>query len=215
MNSPCGLKGYWKGRIKPLFYLFVLQVLFIQLEAAEEAICAEGILFGAELQCVMVAPERRMKVEVHPQMLFLSDSLVQISQKYPALLWVENSGNWKELIGKHVRLTGTIQEFFPGEFLVHPEQILACDSTPEEPRRPVDLTEEELCDLEEQIPLMANAAFRQESLRVLFQGFDVVQSHDNALWTIHPDGTETFIKELPPRFKVEPGRIIDIDSMRK
>ena len=57
---------------------------------------------------------------------------------------------------------------------------------------------------------MANAVLSQEGFRVLFKGFDVVESHDNALWTVHPDGTETFIKEMPAPFCIEGGSVFHI-----
>ncbi len=57
---------------------------------------------------------------------------------------------------------------------------------------------------------MASAALRQEGFRVLFNGFDVVQSHDSALWTVHPDGTETFIKEILSPVQIEAGHVFNI-----
>jgi hypothetical protein len=211
MNFRFGLKRYWKGKVKLLLCLVSLQFfLFVENMRAEESICAEGILFKAEVQCSIVAHERRMKVPIRSQLVLLPDSLLCISEKYPAFLWIEENIGWKDLVGKHVRVTGTVREFISGEFLIHAEHIFECQPNPKERQLQRNLTEEEVNYWEEQIPLMAGAAFYQEGLRVLFNGFDVVQSHDSALWVVHPDGTETFIKEIPPPVQVEVGRVFNI-----
>ena len=77
---------------------------------AHDSICTEGILFRADVQCALVASDRRIKFTIPPQLLFLPDSLICISEKYPALLWIEENAIWQDLIGKHVRVTGSVRE---------------------------------------------------------------------------------------------------------
>jgi hypothetical protein len=124
-------------------------------------------------------------------------------------LWIKENAMGQDFIGKHVRVVGSVQEFFSGEFLIQAEQIIQCEPTADE-FKSKNLVEEDLCYWEEQIPFMAIAALCQEGIRVLFKGFDVIQSHDNALWIVHPDGTETFIKKLPPRVQIETSRVFQI-----
>lgn len=211
MNFLRGLKKYWEIRAMRFEWRGVLFLSFIGLAEAREPICVEGTLLKAELQCAMVAPERRIKVSINPRMLLLPDSLVRVSEKYPVFFWIKDNADWKSLVGKHVRIVGVAQEFFSGEFLIEVESAQECESIAQKLEFSEELTEEEIDYWEEQIPMMANAGFQQTGLRVLLKGFDVVQSHDNALWTIHPDGTETFIKDLPPPIWVGTGRIFHID----
>lgn len=210
MNFLYGLRKYWMEKIKFFCYWIVfLLPLFSQMIEANEFIDAEGILFKADLQCALVAPNRRIKVAIPPQLLLLPDSLICISKKYPAFLWIGENAEWQNLIGKHVRVTGSVREFFPGEFLIEAKQIIECEPMAKKNQVQTNLTEDEICYWEDQIPFMAIAALRQEGVRALFKGFDVIQSHDNALWTVHPDGTETFIKELPPYVPAETRHILD------
>lgn len=193
-------------KIKLSFCLIILQLsLFTQMVEAHEFICEEGILFKAEVQCILVAPDRRIKTTIHPQLIFLPDSLICISEKYPVFLWIEENSIWQHLIGKHVKVTGSVRKFFSDQFLIEADQIIQCEPTTKKSQFQNDLTEEELCYWEEQIPLMAITGLGQEGIRVLFKGFDVIQSHDNALWIVHPDGTETLIKKLPPRIQIKAG----------
>jgi hypothetical protein len=208
MNFLYGLKKYWKRVDQLLLCLLSCPSLLFASHSCEgESLCVEGILFQAEMQCAMVAPARRIKVPVKQQLFFFPDSLIRVSGQYPALLWVDKDAALSSHIGKHVKATGTTREFFSGEFLFHIEQILECAPTPKEPKAK-NVTEEEIDYWEEEIPRMASAAFLQEGYRVLLKGFDVVLAHDDALWTVHPDGTETFIKELPPHVRVDSTPII-------
>ena len=188
-----------------LFFVILLGAVY-----PSEPISIEGVLFRADLQCYMVAPARRIKIEISPQFFLLPDSIVYLAGNYLPLVWIKNSGNLQHLVTKHIRIDGVVEEFFSGAFLVQPERIIECEPTPRPLEPAQELTEEEICYWEEQIPLMAAASVQQARLRAILAGFDVVESHDNALWTVHPDGTETFIKDLPPRVRVEKGRVLQL-----
>ncbi|HLB52842.1 MAG TPA: hypothetical protein VJK48_03965 [Chlamydiales bacterium] len=188
-----------------LFFVFLFEAIY-----SGEPVSIEGVLLGAELKCYMVAPERRIEVKMNPQMFLLPDSIVHLSGRYLPFLWIKTCENYQKLVTKHVRVEGVAEEFLSGEFLVQPARIIECEPTQRQLEAEKGLTEEEMCYWEEQIPLMASAAFQQVRWRALLQGFDVMESRDDALWLVHPDGTETFIKELPPRVLVEKGRVLQL-----
>lgn len=181
-------------------WIGILVLSLIGFAEARVPICVEGVLLKAELQCAMIAPKRRINASINPQMILLPDFLVRVSEKYPAFLWIKDNADWQDMVGKHVRIIGVVQEFFLGEFLLEVESIQECETVAHKLALPEELTEEEIDYWEEQIPGMANTVLLQEGWRVLLKGFSVIHSRDNALWSIHPDGTETFIQDLSPPF---------------
>lgn len=72
------------------------------------------------------------------------------------------------------------------------------------------MNEKTLCFLEEHIPGLAEAALKQAYWRTLASGNSVLQAEDGALVEIHPDGTKTFIKHLPPSIPVTIGQRLEI-----
>lgn len=64
--------------------------------------------------------------------------------------------------------------------------------------------------LEEHIPELAVAALKQAYWRALASGHSVLKAEENALVEVHPDGTTTFIKSLPPSIPVIKGQILEI-----
>lgn len=75
-----------------------------------------------------------------------------------------------------------------------------------------DEEERDFCFREAQIPALALTALSQAYLRARASGYSVVVVKNNVLVEIHPDGTETFIKSLPPDIQVTEGQRIEIDS---
>lgn len=86
-------------------------------------------------------------------MLLLPDSLVRVSGKYPTFLWIKENADWQNLVGKHVRIVGIAQEFFSGEFLVEVESVQECEPSTQKLKFSEELTEEEIDDWEERIPI--------------------------------------------------------------
>lgn len=56
--------------------------------------------------------------------------------------------------------------------------------------------------LEEQIPELALAALKQAYWRALASGHSVLKAEGDSLVQVHPDGTKTFVKSLPPSIPV-------------
>jgi len=73
------------------------------------------------------------------------------------------------------------------------------------------LSEEAMCFLEEHIPELADAAFKQAYWAALASGSSVLMSDNGSLVEVFPDGKRKFIKRLPPstpvirgqRFKIQ------------
>ncbi len=61
------------------------------------------------------------------------------------------------------------------------------------------MTEQEMRNLEEQIPLFANIAFNNAKKQALLNGLSVVESKDGWLIEIFPDGTCNKIKKIADR----------------
>ncbi|MEW6156372.1 MAG: hypothetical protein AB1813_03010 [Verrucomicrobiota bacterium] len=72
------------------------------------------------------------------------------------------------------------------------------------------LDEETIEELERQFPEMAALAFATARAEALAAGLSVVETHDNILWEVFPNGTRRAIKALEPRMSVTPGTKITI-----
>lgn len=72
------------------------------------------------------------------------------------------------------------------------------------------LSEEAMCFLEEHIPELADAAFKQAYWAALASGSSVLISEKGNLVEIFPDGKRKFIKCLPPSTPVIRGQRLEI-----
>lgn len=72
------------------------------------------------------------------------------------------------------------------------------------------MNEKDLNFLEQSIPELADAAFSRAYWGALAAGFSVLETEGEDLVEIHPDGTKTFIKKVPPRVPVKKGSKIEI-----
>lgn len=70
----------------------------------------------------------------------------------------------------------------------------------------MELKEKELLYLEEHIPELAEAAFKQAYWAALSSGSTVLMSENGNLVEIFPDGTRKVIKPLPPSTPVTRGQ---------
>ena len=68
------------------------------------------------------------------------------------------------------------------------------------------LSEEAMSFLEEHIPELAEAAFKQAYWAALASGSSVLISEKGNLVEVFPDGTKKIIKTLPPSTPVTPGQ---------
>ena len=68
------------------------------------------------------------------------------------------------------------------------------------------LSEEAMCFLEEHIPELAEAAFKQAYWAALASGSSVLVSDSGNLVEVFPDGKHKFIKHLLPATPVVPGQ---------
>ena len=64
-------------------------------------------------------------------------------------------------------------------------------------------TQKELDFLENYIPELANSAVRQAYLDTLARGESVLESIDNKLYEIFPNGKKVFIKEISQNIKID------------
>jgi hypothetical protein len=64
--------------------------------------------------------------------------------------------------------------------------------------------------LERAIPELADAAFNRAYWGALAAGFSVLETEGENLVQVHPDGSKTFIKKVPPRVRVKKGVKIEI-----
>lgn len=64
--------------------------------------------------------------------------------------------------------------------------------------------------LEEHMPELAEAALKLAYWKTLAFGNSVLECKNGSLIKTNPDGTEEFIKQLPPSTPVTPGRILEI-----
>lgn len=67
----------------------------------------------------------------------------------------------------------------------------------------MDLNEETINFLEDHIPELAAAAVKKAFWDALASGSSVLMCENDNLIEIHPDGTRTFIKKLPPSIPVK------------
>ena len=72
------------------------------------------------------------------------------------------------------------------------------------------LSEEAMNFLEEQIPELAEGAFKTAYLKALSSGSSVLISEGGKLVEIFPDGKKKFIKNLPPSTLVVRGQRMNI-----
>ena len=64
-------------------------------------------------------------------------------------------------------------------------------------------TEKELDFLESYIPKLANSAVQKAYLDTLSLGNSVLETVNNKLYEIFPDGTKKFIKDMPSDIKID------------
>ena len=72
------------------------------------------------------------------------------------------------------------------------------------------LSEKELDYLEEHIPELAEAAFKQAYWAALASGSSVLMSENGNLAEVFPDGTRKIINPFPPSTPVTPGQKLSI-----
>jgi hypothetical protein len=72
------------------------------------------------------------------------------------------------------------------------------------------LSEESISFLEEHIPELADAAFKQAYWAALASGSSVLISENGNLVEVFPNGKHKFIKHLPPATPVTPGQRLEI-----
>jgi hypothetical protein len=73
------------------------------------------------------------------------------------------------------------------------------------------LSEEAMCFLEAHIPELAEIAFKQAYWAALASGSSVLISENGKLVEVFPDGTQKFIKQLPPPIPVTSGQKLEIE----
>ncbi len=62
-------------------------------------------------------------------------------------------------------------------------------------------TEKEIDNLEKHIPELAEIAFKKAYFDTLSHGDSVLESIDNKIYEVFPNGTKTFIKDIIPNLK--------------
>ncbi len=72
------------------------------------------------------------------------------------------------------------------------------------------LSEKEMRFQEENIPELADAAFKKAYWEALASGNTVLTSENGSLVEVYPDGTRKFIKKLPPSTPVTYGQKLEI-----
>lgn len=70
----------------------------------------------------------------------------------------------------------------------------------------MELSEKAMQFLEEQIPELAQSSVKEAYWRALAAGCNVLISENNILIEVHPDGSRTQIKQIPPSFPVAKGQ---------
>jgi hypothetical protein len=73
------------------------------------------------------------------------------------------------------------------------------------------LSEKAMCFLEAHIPELAEIAFKQAYWAALASGSSVLISKNGDLVEVFPDGTQKFIKRLPPAIPVTRGQKLEIE----
>lgn len=178
-----------------LFFMLPMTMAF-----GSVLVSIEGVLLEVEMNCVMKCPGKYINFDVGPHLVLLPDSLIDVSGIFPSLFWITASTKWVSLVGKHVRVDGFAENFLGHESLLTAQCITECiQLSPAVPQVAFELDEQGLISLEEQIPLMAEVTLKRAGWRALLSGFTVVQRKGDALIEVHPDGTEVYIKALPPK----------------
>ncbi len=77
-------------------------------------------------------------------------------------------------------------------------------------KKVMPLNEKAIRFLEEQIPEMADSAVKQAYWRTLAAGYNVLESENNAIVEVHPDGSRKIIKKLAPCIPVFKGQRLEI-----
>lgn len=72
------------------------------------------------------------------------------------------------------------------------------------------LSEEAISFLEEHIPELADAAFKQAYWAALASGSSVLMSENNSLVEVFPDGNRKIIKSLPKKTPVTRGQRLEV-----
>lgn len=72
------------------------------------------------------------------------------------------------------------------------------------------LTEESISFLEQHIPELADAAFKQAYWTALSSGSSVLVSENGNLVEVFPSGKQKIIKKLPQSTQVTPGQKLEI-----
>ena len=74
----------------------------------------------------------------------------------------------------------------------------------------MSMTEESMRFLEEQIPSLAEAAFKQAYLKALASGSSVLICEDGVLVEVFPDNTRKVLKQLEPQTSCTIGQRLEL-----
>jgi hypothetical protein len=69
----------------------------------------------------------------------------------------------------------------------------------------MNLSEQAIRFLEEHIPELAEVAFKAAYWKALASGHNVLICENGILMEVHPDGSHTILKKLPPPTSITPG----------
>ena len=72
------------------------------------------------------------------------------------------------------------------------------------------MTDKELDNLEELIPLLAKGAMQKAYLDTLASGNSVLEVIDNAIYEVFADGTKIKVKDVAPCIEVDMSRKIEL-----
>lgn len=71
-------------------------------------------------------------------------------------------------------------------------------------------SDEQIERLENEFPLCSGVAFYNARKRVLASGQSVLQTEEDNLFEVFPDGRKVFVKQIEPPIKVQLGRKISL-----
>ena len=74
----------------------------------------------------------------------------------------------------------------------------------------MSMTEESMRFLEENIPILADAAVKQAYWQALASSSSVLVCEDGALVEMFPDGTRKVLKQLEPQTEIIPGQRLEL-----
>ena len=80
------------------------------------------------------------------------------------------------------------------------KELCGTSTTEMEEGNILDEKESIICFQEELLPELIKMALKHAYLQALASGYSVILAEGEALIELHPDGTKTFIKPLPPSF---------------